>query len=264
MKMKIARLLALLVVLTLVLGCVVSCGEPTAEKVMLKATKEMAKSPCRVTMDMSFSSDDPTYNRILSMMSVENMRMEIDGENVRVSMNMDVGDAQTRMDYTVVDGTLYIKTSVSAYGETQTLKQKAELNTAELDDLLADLNPSQDMELEDFAKVTMRQDGDTYVITCKGLTGALNKTLKSFTEDIEEAIDGFIEVVYADYVIKIKDDKITSARLTCTYSITIGSEEIEFGMISNMTYKYDDKISVTAPSDASDYEKVDYDELMPA
>jgi hypothetical protein len=120
------------------------------------------------------------------------------------------------------------------------------------------------MNLEDFADVTMKQDGDTYVITCKGLTGALNKALRSFTEGIEEAIDGFIEVVYADYVIKVKDDKITSASLTCTYSMTIGSEEIEFSMTSDMTYKYDDKISVSAPSDASDYEEVDYDELVPA
>jgi hypothetical protein len=264
MKTKIAKLLSLLVVVTLVLGCVVSCGEPTAEKVVQKATKEMAKSPCRVTMDMSFSSDDPTYNRILSMMSVENMKMEINGDNVRVTMNMDVGGAETRMDYTVVDGTLYMKATVSAYGETQTVKQKAEISAAELDDLLADLNVSQDMNLEDFADVTMKQDGDTYVITCKGLTGALNKALRSFTEGIEEAIDGFIEVVYADYVIKVKDDKITSASLTCTYSMTIGSEEIEFSMTSDMTYKYDDKISVSAPSDASDYEEVDYDELVPA
>ena len=63
---------------------------------------------------------------------------------------------------------------------------------------------------------------------------------------------------------KIEDDKITSADLICTYSMTVNGQEIKFSMNSDMTYKYNDNISVTAPSDASAYETVDYDELRPA
>jgi hypothetical protein len=79
---------------------------------------------------------------------------------------------------------------------------------------------------------------------------------------LEESLDEIVSIDYAEYVLKIKDNKFTSAKLICTYSIMVQEQEIQFTMTSDMTYDYDAQISISAPADASTYDTVDYEDLV--
>ena len=264
--MKIAKILSLLFVLALIIGTMASCGaeELTAKQIVDNAAVEMEKTPYRVSIDLDFSTSNETYKEIVSAMSLKGIEMDVDGKNLHFGIDMDMGIATMQAEYTAVDGTVYVNATTSSLDSTQSVKRKAVLNEDQLTEFLADLNLSNDMNVEDFISTTVAKDGDTYTIACEGMTDKLNEALSEMIGSAASGISGAPTISDVSYVVNVKNNKIESAKLSCTYKVTVSDEEIDFTMNFDMVYDYDASVSITTPSDAATYTEVDYDELMGA
>lgn len=260
--MKISRIVSLFVALALFLSCAVSCMAPDAKALLDEATAAMAETPYTLTMNMSFSSDNTEIDALLSAMSVKDMKVDVDGDDIHFKMDMDAGIVKTEMEYTVVSGMIYMKMIASAYGYNETVKQKAAINEQQLDEFMSEMQLSQNMDIADFVEIDLTTSDGAYVISCSGVTEKLNEAFDEMMSGALESMGDSIKISNAAYEIKIKDKKIDSARLTFTCNLTVNGEEIEFSMISNMNYDYEGAVSISAPSDASSYKEIDYSALI--
>ena len=256
------KVVSLLVALVLALGCLASCEEPTVAGLIEDAAAKMSEQPFTATASMTFSSDNETYNQIFSAMSIEDMKILVSGNDVAYSMEMEAMGAKTAIEYTVVSGVIYAKSTVSAFGQTETEKQKATVSEADANKILADMNVSIDVNPEDFVESKLEEDGDTYVITCSGKTDKLNESLMKTLGGLAESFEGSFAISAVNYVVRIKDDLVEKETLSATFNISVQGQEISFTLNMNMAYDYESPVSITAPQDAASYEEVDYGDII--
>ena len=259
--MKTARLISIFLVLALVFGCVVSCGANESDPVKLveNAENETAKEPYSVEMDMSFTTSNTQYKSVFEAMSIEDVKVLVDGKNVNMSMNMDASGIKTSMEYTIFNRVMYVNMSLSGYGQKQTVKQKANMSAEEVREFLGDNGVDSELSISDFAEYSMTKDGDAYIISCTGITDDIEDVLLDKVSGIADGAD--IEISDVNYRIIIEDGKYDSIYLYCDYAMTAGSETVEFTMKTTMEFDYDEQINISAPDDADEYEEVDYSEI---
>lgn len=259
--MKTARFISIFLVLALVFGCVVSCGANELDPVKLveNAENEIAKKPYSIEMDMSFTTSNTQYKSVFEAMSIEDVKVLVDGKNVNMSMNMDSRGIKTSMEYTIFNRVMYVNMSLSGYGQKQTVKQKANMSAEEVREFLGDNGVDSELLISDFAECSMTKDGDAYIISCTGITDDIEDVLLDKVSGIADGAD--IEISDVSYRITIEDGKYDSVYLYCDYAMTAGSETVEFTMKTTMEFDYDDEVKITAPADADEYVEVDYSEI---
>lgn len=266
--MRTMKFFSLVLALALILGCVASCGQ-NPQELMQEAAAATANTPHIITVNLDFFSDDSTYAKAFEAMSIKKMKIQVDGNNLRIRMdlNRDVDESHagyvlTEVDYTMTGGMLYMKGIATSRGQNFATKQKASLSNEQLEEFSSKMNPSQDIPLGGFLETEVQKSEDGYVIKCTGVTDALNQMARDVSSQIKGFLDGTVEISDASYVITIKDQKIASATLICTYKVTTKDQEVTFKMTSDMTYDYNAEVSISVPSDAASYVTVDYTDLI--
>lgn len=260
--MKKRKIISLLLAFVLTICCMTSCGEPelpSAKELTDNATAETSSAPYSVNMYVNFTGDDEEHKDMLSAASISGMRLNVDGDRIDLSAKKTVEGIGVDMKYTVVGGIMYVKLAISAFGTHQTVKQKAELNSTQLKQLLSENNASTDISIYDFEKYSVEKQEDVYVITCTGITERTEKILR----DSVSALEGYsvVDTSNVKYVIKIKDGKYDSLYLSCDYKMSGKGKTMEFTMRMGMKYEYDTSFSIYAPDDSQNYTEVDFDNI---
>lgn len=266
--MKLRRVLALCLIVVLAIGCLTSCAEPTAEELISQGDQALVNAPYSVTVDMTFTGDEnnEAAEQIASMMNGMEMTLTVDGENLEMSygMEMDYDSFVVSIDMNMisVDGTIYIANTQAYDGEEETMKMKASVTEDQLEELLGQVGGSTtDITAADFETITMEKVEGVYVITCTDLKAESAAKLNGVFANVAPDTDA-VTVSNASVVFEVKDGKYQKATVSCDYSIDIGlGTPVTVGASIAMTYSYEDA-TVTAPSDAADYEEFDISDIL--
>lgn len=259
--MKFTKIVSLMLVAVLALTCLASC-EMFAASAVKKADKALAQAPYTVNVAMEFSSDDKDINEAFSTMEAMDISIAVDGKNSLIEMAMNMDSVSMDIDYTIIENTLYLKTAMTLLGKTQTVKYQSTITEDDRDELLGTANAASEVGFDDFSEIAMENKDGSKVITCTGLSKDETDDLEEMIADQLESIKAKVTVKNVKYIITIKDGKYEKIELLCDYEIVAGDESYEIGMKSTMTYDYESKVEISAPSDASSYEKVDFDEIV--
>ena len=259
--MKVTRLISAFLVLMLIIGCVVSCGGEETDPVKLveNATNETSKVPYSIEMDMSFTTNNTKYKSSFENMSIEDVKVSVDGKNVNLLMDMDISGVKTNMEYTIFNRVMYVNMSLSGYGQNQTVKKKANMTAEEVREFLGDNGVESEIKVSDCAECSMLKDGDAYIITCTGITDNIKEAMLDKVSGIGNGAE--IEISDVTYKVKIKDGKYDGYYLYCDYVMTFDGEAVEFTMKVTMEFDYDEEVKICVPADADEYEEVDYSEI---
>ena len=220
------------------------------------------KAPYTIDLDMSFTSDNSDMNKIFENMENVDLELAKDGDNYQIKMEMDMEGVGADMLYTIIGDTIYLKADVEYMGAKDSVKNRATLTEDEKEEFLGDNSMSSDITAADFATVEMEYIDDEMVITCKDLKDEARAELKDMIGDQLGQLNGAtVNVENVKLVCEIDDFKYDTCVLTCDYTITYLTETYTISMRMEMEYDYDDIIAVVAPSDASTYKEVDFDDI---
>lgn len=249
------KLLALVMVLALMCGMLVSCEN--AETLIKKADAALQEAPYTMTLKMNFECDNDDINEVLSMMNVE-IPVTVDGKNIAMNMSMDVMGQDVKADIQVVDAVMYYNMNVMG----QKIKMKCTMNDEQYKEFMANSNAEMPVDPEDFAELTVeKKDGKKY-IACGGITEEGLKELNDVLKNALESMGGKAEVKDVTYGITLADDKYDAMDLACTYAVTLDGETYNVSMTVGADFAYGDAAEVTAPADAYSYQEVNFSELM--
>ena len=259
--MKAIRFISVFLVLALIFGCFVSCDaeEIDPAKLLENATNATSNAPYAIEMDMSFSTSNTKYKSTLENMSIDGMKVYVDGKNINMSMDADVSGVKTNMEYTVFNRVMYVNMSISGYGQKQTIKKKANMTAEEVKEFLGDNGVDSEISVSDFTEYSMAKEGDVYIITCAGVTDDIKEVMLDKVSGLVNGAE--IEVDDVTYRVKIADGKYDGVYLYCDYVMTVGSETVEFTMKITLEFDYDEEVKISVPDDADEYDEVEYSEI---
>ena len=215
-------------------------------------------------VDIKYSADDPQLDRVFSSLSVDEMKIEVDGENMHISSETNLGKNGVKIDYILISEMIYAKATVTSNGSKTTVKKKTSVNDQERAEIIGDVGISVENDYEYFSDVSMKKLGDTFVITCTEANEDFYETINESIKEATKASGGSASVRDAKMVIKISDKKFVSAKMTANIEITVDDEICTIAMEIGINYDYDSTFEIKKPSDAKDYEKVRVDEIVEA
>lgn len=250
------KIFSLVLVLILVCGMLVSCGDPVA--MIAKADAALEKAPYSTTMKINFEADNKELNDILSLMNME-IPMTVDGKNIAMNMSVDMMGYVIDADMVVVDKVLYYDIGMID----DRVKIKAEMNEEQYADFMKENNAQITVDPMDFSKLTVEdKDGKKYISGGEIGEDGLEK-LNEMMESSLEGIDGKATVSNVTYGVTLdKKGRYEAIDMTCVYNITAAdiTSEVTFNMVAE--FSYDNVASVEIPADADEYEEVSFDELL--
>ena len=265
---NIKRILALLLITAIALTCLVSC-EKTPEELVKAADEALLKRAYTVDIDMDFSSDNPEMNEAFKSMNDMDIEMAVNGDDMKLDMDLSMSVMGISMamnsSYVMIDNTLYLKMAVSSGGYSQNIKNKATLTEENIADFKEDAGVAYDVSSLDFENISMELVEDSFIITCDGIKADATEKLTDMISDQLEGSNAECAIENVKLVIEIEEGKYDTTTLSCDYKITVEGETYSVHMNSEMEYDYaelDEPIVISAPTDASDYEEVTYEELM--
>lgn len=263
--MKKFKLISLLIIAVMVLGCLASCGEVTTEEMIAKADKALLNGAYSADVEIAFTTDNPMLKEIFAALNAMEMEFAYSNGNAKITSGMNTEvygmTVESEAQYVVVDDVIYLKNSVSVGGESTVVKQKANVTDLEKEDFLSENVASMDVTSTDFETVERKEVEKTTVISCEGLKQEAEASLNELMKDMLGELDGSISVKNVKLVVEIENGKYDEVKLSCDYVITAEGESVTFGFVMTMDYDFDETVVIEAPQDASSYETVDFSEL---
>ena len=255
--MKTKRIIALLLIAVLSLGALSSCAA-SPEEVMAKADQALLDNPYSVTSSISYSTGNEEINAVLNAISIDDIVMIVDGENIQLSTGTEMMGFTTKVDYIIVDKVMYATVNVA--GMTQ--KAKANLTDTNLKDFMDELASTNNFSADEFENLELTKDGNTYILNC---TEASQKYLDAQLEAAAsqlEALDADITVDNIKLSATIEDDKYKTMEMVCTFTVTIKDASYSMTIKYNNEFSYGEEFAVAVPSDAGTYAEVDFDDFF--
>lgn len=258
--MKITKLFAFLLVLIFAFCAMAACAA-TPEELVADAEEALTKNGYSADFSMSFTSSDPQMNSVLSSIQTSDFEMKVDGDKQWVGMEMYVMGAAMEMEVTVIGNEVYMLYTVDAYGETETVKQKVTMTEEQKKEFLGEVNSTSDLSTFEFEDMTVEKVDGEYIVTCTGVTTESLEELKEIMEqNLGEGLSMTVEDVKLVHV--IEDGKYDKSTLSCNYVITVAEEEYTIGMVIEVDFDFEEKVEISAPADADEYEESTYDDIM--
>lgn len=249
------KILALVMVLAMMCGMLVSCDNATT--LIEKADAALLEAPYSMTMKMNFECDNEDINKILSVMNVE-VPVIVDGNNMSMDMSMDMMGHKVEADIIVADKVMYYDMSMMG----QNMKMKCTLTDEQYEQFKVDNNTEMPVDPTDFVKVSVEnKDGKKY-IACGEVTEEGLKAINDMLKSAFEAVKGEAEAKNVTCGITLNDGKYESMNMTCEYAVTVAGETYNLTFTLDAEFKYGDFAKITTPADASSYQEVSYSDLV--
>ncbi len=244
------RLFALLLCITVICGCLASCGgnKPRADKY-------------EASVRVAFATDDNKMKLAVGTMNSSSV-IKADGDNISVVSSAEGGESSATHSYTLVGGTLYHLLSVQVGDNSVTRREKAEFSETYSYILLSDIGAGADIDRGDFGTVTESEYEGKDIYTCSDIiddakAGLLKSLSKKFA-----VIGASVEITNVSYILHSKDGLAVKETLSCDLEIALDGEIYKVTMRAYTDYDYEAEINITAPSDAGTYKEVSYEEIV--
>lgn len=253
---SLRKALALIICLTLVCGCLASCEILDA----LGSGSQTKVDPDKyeATVRIVFASNDSKMKAALSAVS-STSTVRSSGSSLEVYTEGKGSDISVTDSYILTGGMLYHTLIAQSHGYSVIQRKAATFNETEEYLLLALLGPGAGIDKDDFNNVI---DG-SLGYTCENITDEAREGLEKTLADKLAVIGATVMVDEVTLLLNIENGLTTSSTLSSNLVITLDGEEYEVTMRTYTDYDYKaDVPHMMAPSDASEYEVVSYEEIM--
>lgn len=258
-KRILSLFVALLVILSSLVSCDVLTGKP--EDVISKADEALNSAPYKAETEVTFTSDDEDMKAAIEALGDMKITVTENGENASVVTDMTVGGVDVNVSNVIVSKMLYHKKTVDAEGAGSFTLKKASLgdNRAEL---ITNAAPGAQLTVLDFDTVEMKSSGNVRLITCTSLKAESSLSVREIlSERLGISVDS-VSLGDVELVIRVVDGKYEGTYLSCRYEISMGNADYELRLQAVTSYSYENIDEVKAPSNFSEYELCDYDEIL--
>ena len=264
--MKLRKLMALLLALTLSVFAFVSCGDPDDDDIdpvelVENAEAALANQPYYVDTTMSFECENEQIQAMFQNMG-GTMTMAVDGKKVQMQMAMDMSYYTVSIDAVIVDNVLYMNQTMSATGGvSQSQKTKIAMTDEQYNEMLGTMGGSSSIEVKpsDFESVTYKVEDGAYVVTCTNLSADKYETLNGALGALPQGTT--VAVSDASYVLTVKGGKLEAAVLDATYAITTSGVTVDLDMSIELDYDFTKTVDIKVPADAEAYTERNYEDM---
>ena len=256
--MKMKRIIALVLLTVMTVTALSSCGL-TPDAMILKADKALRENPYSITSDIEYITENEELNALFTQMDMSEVVTYVDGDNIKTSISISVMGFEAGYNCVLVDNVLYNTATVGGMSAT---KLKATLTEEEIDEFIDGSGSSELVSADDFAKLELKKDGNTYTIIGKD---AANDYLDEALADVEEqleALDFDVTIDRADLEMVLEDEKYKTVTIVFTCTFSSGNDSYTVTIKNTNEFAYGDEYAVSAPADADKYIDVDYDEIF--
>ncbi|MBQ7343586.1 MAG: hypothetical protein IJW53_02340 [Clostridia bacterium] len=255
MKIRI-RLTSFALIIAIMACCFSSCdlifGKDPKETVD-KAEAALEAAPYTVEMAVTYESSDQNIIDAIKCFTGPVIRLEADGDDLRVSMQMSLDGNVSKSVYTVCDGMIYLYSSEQTASGEKATREKIEY-TSELREEITDmLGIGANIRYDDFKEAKERGSGGESIITCTGIKDEALYGVANLMQDKLSSLGAMVGVKDATLIITIEDGKYQATVFSCTYIITTPETVYTVSMSLAAKFDYTSDVSVSAPTDADDY-----------
>ena len=253
---SLRKMLALTLCLVFIVGCLASCD-------ILDSLGGQNKSPdsYEATVRIVFASND---EKIVSALDTNSdSKIMVDGENMQILTRTKTNSLSAENTYTLADGVLYHKLSVSNGVLSADQLTRADMGENESYLLLIAVGPGADIGIDDFANVNKNGTSDNCSYSCKSINEDAKVGIQSILSEKLAIIGGTVTLVDATYSLETEDGLDKSATLSCNLLVTLDGQSYEVTMRTYTDYDYDvDFSDITSPENAAEYTKVSFEEIL--
>ena len=255
MKMKI-RLTSFILIISIMACCLASCDlilgkDPKAT--VEKAEAALSSEPYTVEMAIQMTSPNQEMTDAIASLITPVIVVEVDGDDVRATMNMNLDGNNAKSVYTLCDGVIYSYTYEQFKNSEKTTKEKWTSPPGVKDEIIDMLGIGANIRYDDFKEAKERGSGGTSIITCTGIKDEALYGVANLMQDKLSALGAMVGVKDAVLLITIEDGKYSAVAFTCNYIITTPNTVYTVSMSILAQFDYGKAVNVTAPSDAGEY-----------
>ena len=255
MKMKI-RLTSFILIISIMACCLASCDlifgkDPKAT--LEKAEAALSSEPYTVEMAIQMTSPNQEMTDAIASLITPVIVVEVDGDDVRATMNMNLDGNNAKSVYTLCDGVIYSYTYEQFKNSEKTIKEKWTSPSGVKDEIIDMLGIGANIRYDDFKEAKERSSGGTSIITCTGIKDEALYGVANLMQDKLSALGAMVGVKDAVLLITIEDGKYSAVAFTCNYIITTPNTVYTVSMSILAQFDYSKAVNVTAPSDAGEY-----------
>lgn len=255
MKMKI-RLTSFILIISIMACCLASCDlilgkDPKAT--LEKAEAALSSEPYTVEMAIQMTSPNQEMTDAIASLITPVIVVEVDGDDVRATMNMNLDGNNAKSVYTLCDGVIYSYTYEQFKNSEKTTKEKWTSPSGVKDEIIDMLGIGANIRYDDFKEAKERGSGGTSIITCTGIKDEALYGVANLMQDKLSALGAMVGVKDAVLLITIEDGKYSAVAFTCNYIITTPNTVYTVSMSILAQFDYGKAVNVTAPSDAGEY-----------
>ena len=252
----VIRLTSLILMISILVCCFSSCDlilgkDPT---VTIEAAElALASAPYTMEMAMQFTSEDAAMSDAIAALITPVTVVEVDGENVRATMNMNLDGNNAKSVYTLYDGIIYAYTYEQTNSSEKTVKEKWSSVTGVKDEIIDMLGSGANIRYDDFKEAKERGTGGESIITCTGIKNEALYGVANLMQDKLSSLGAMVGVKDASLIITISDGKYQATVFSCTYIITTPDAVYTVSMNLAVRFDYSKAVNIAAPSDAGEY-----------
>lgn len=257
----VIRTAAFIVALSLMVSCLFSCDfifgkDPT--EVISGAEAALKQAPYTVNMGILFESEDNAMKAAIEKFASPVMKLKVDGDDLSVTMSLDLDGRKAESTYTLLDGVIYIRNYEEGADGISDEKMKSTYTEEIKAEILKELGDGANVRFDDFNESVARTIDGTTVVTCKDIKSDALKGVVDLLKSRLMSINAAVAVRDANLDIQIKDGKYEVTIFKCTYVITTETEVYTINMTYASEFDYASEVNVTAPADADEYEEVPF------
>ena len=270
------RLIALIVALTLCLGCLFSCNngadtddsntpnDTPAVDTNDKTEEKFQKETYKISVRVAFASDDEAMREAIRKLNNPQGTatvIEVDKDNFRITSEAGVGEYNVSKTYTLVDGRLYHHSVIKSESQIASVREVTSLNDTDRDYLLVTRGEGAGIDISDFAVISFNKIQDVRSYECSNINDESARSLEQLFEAGFNAAEATIRLDSATYKLEIVKERNASSTLSCNFVVTMNDTDYTITMRMYYTYDYDAQISISAPSDADKYVEIPYTDI---
>ena len=253
---KVTRLTSLILVIAILACCFSSCDlilgkDPTAT--VEAADLALLSAPYTVEMAVQLISEDAAMSDAIADLITPVIIVEVDGENVRATMNMNLDGNNAKSVYTLHDGTIYAYTYEQTKNSEKIVKEKWSGVSGIKDEISDMLGSGANIRFDDFKEAKERGAGGESIITCTDIKDEALYGVANLMQDKLSSLGAMVGVKDASLIITVADGKYQATVFSCTYIITTPEAVYTVSMNFAARFDYSKAVNVTAPSDAGEY-----------
>lgn len=259
------KILALLLALTLAASFLTACdfgGKVDPSEIIGVAEGKLDGSVYTVNVSTVFATEDDDVKNAVASLEPTEITYTVNGESFMVAMSSVVGGFNIDKSYTVVDNTLYHKSSASLGEQTVTVKEKASIGNPERAMLISKAGVGASIEYNDFENAKAEKTENGYTITCTDIKDDAFAGLTTILSANFKGTNATVNVSDVGYSIEIINGAFSKTTLTCSYKVTLNGTEYDLSMTVSSVYDFMNAPAIKIPTDADSYASTTYDKII--